>query len=85
MVRLEDALANPNRWPVTQGFASPRLLMTVHDELVFECQEEHLAKFVTLLRAVMESDVKGELRLAVPLGINVETGADWGSLQKYLG
>ena len=39
--------------------------------------------FVALLRRTMETDVVAEARCAVPLLVNVEVGASWGTMAKY--
>lgn len=75
MVMLEDVLAR-------QGWTGPRLLLTVHDELVYECPTEEVDRFVALLKKVMERDVQLAFPLRVPLGINIEVGKDWGHLEK---
>ncbi|MCL2480069.1 MAG: DNA polymerase I, partial [Treponema sp.] len=52
-----------------------RLLLQVHDELIFECPEEAVVKTTELIKTEMENAVK----LNIPLRVSVETGARWGS------
>lgn len=52
-----------------------RLLLQVHDELVFECPAAEVAALTTLARAEME----GAMELSVPLQVDVGVGPDWES------
>lgn len=51
-----------------------RLLLQVHDELVFEAPEAEVAATETLVRAVMEKPYP----LGVPLVVSIGVGASWG-------
>jgi DNA polymerase-1 len=51
-----------------------RLLLQVHDELIFECPQESAGETAALVRRVMEDVVT----LNVPLHVSVETGVRWG-------
>ncbi len=50
-----------------------RMILTVHDELVFEVPEGEADEIVTLVRAGME----GASPLSVPLTVDVGVGANW--------
>ena len=56
-------------------FPSARLLLTVHDELVFEVKTEEVAAFSAWVKGVMESAYS----LRVPLVVDVHAGANWGA------
>jgi DNA polymerase-1 len=57
--------------------ASPaRLLLTVHDELLFEVPSEDVEPLAALVRETME----GALPLAVPLVVDVKVGDNWESM-----
>jgi DNA polymerase-1 len=56
--------------PVTPG---TRMLLTVHDELVFECPTQEVEDAKSRIRAAMQ-DV---LTLSVPLVVDVGAGRDW--------
>jgi DNA polymerase-1 len=58
------------------GMAS-RMLLQVHDELIFECPPDELATLQPLVRARME----GVVQLRVPLRVDMGTGAHWGALK----
>ena len=51
-----------------------RLLLQVHDELIFECPENECGEAETLIRAEMEKAAE----LSIPLRVTVETGKSWG-------
>lgn len=53
-----------------------RLLLQVHDELIFECPENQseIDKTIALIRDKMENAVK----LSVPLRVSIEYGKNWG-------
>ena len=56
-------------------FPDARLLLTVHDELVFEVKTDEVAAFSTWAKGVMES----AYTLRVPLVVDVHAGANWGA------
>jgi len=56
---------------------SARMLLQVHDELIFEAEEEIAEAFATEVKRVMES----AFELRVPLIAETATGRDWGSLK----
>jgi DNA polymerase I len=51
-----------------------RMILTVHDELVFEVPEDAVEKAQPLIKEAMES----AFRLDVPLEVDVGSGAHWG-------
>ncbi|MDP2315604.1 MAG: DNA polymerase I [Pseudomonadota bacterium] len=50
-----------------------KMLLQVHDELVFEAPDDEVDRVVALVRAAMEHPME----LAVPLVVNVGVGASW--------
>ncbi|CAG7655962.1 DNA polymerase I [Paenibacillus allorhizosphaerae] len=50
-----------------------RMLLQVHDELVFEVPEDELERMKAIVAEVME----GALKLDVPLKVDVDAGANW--------
>ena len=65
MVELDRALA-------AEGLAS-RMILQVHDELVFEVPESE----VEVVRALVSERMEGVLPLRVPLVVEVGLGKDW--------
>jgi DNA polymerase-1 len=53
--------------------ARARMILTVHDELVFEVPEGEVDEVLPLVKAGME----GAMRLSVPLTVDVGVGANW--------
>ncbi|HEX6513148.1 MAG TPA: DNA polymerase, partial [Chloroflexota bacterium] len=53
-----------------------RMILQVHDELVFEVPPEEIELTTRLVREVME----GALQLAVPLTVEVKVGRNWGEI-----
>jgi DNA polymerase-1 len=57
-----------------------RMLLQVHDELVFETDAEELPLLAELAREVME----GALPLDPPLEVDFKVGENWQEMDKYL-
>ena len=72
MVRLDAALRE-------RGLRS-RMLLQVHDELVFETDEAELAALADLAREIMEA----ALPLDVPLEVDLKVGPNWEQMDRYL-
>jgi DNA polymerase-1 len=54
-----------------------RMLLQVHDELIFEVPEEELDETLKLVTHVMESAYK----LDIPLSTDAKAGASWGAME----
>ncbi len=65
MVRMAHAL--------TESALESRMLLQVHDELLFESPEAEVPRLEALARQVMES----AMTLDVPLKVDIKTGVDW--------
>jgi DNA polymerase-1 len=68
MIRVADRLA-------TDG-SRARLLLSVHDELLFEVPRAEVEPLAAIVRETME----GALPLSVPLIVDVKVGDDWESM-----
>lgn len=64
------AIAN---WQKNQSNSMARMIMQVHDELVFEVREDALEECKEVIRKIMEETVV----LSVPLIVSVGVGANW--------
>jgi len=53
-----------------------RLVLQIHDELLFEVKESMVPEVVRIVKRCME----GALRLKVPLKVNLKVGPSWGAL-----
>jgi hypothetical protein len=72
MVRVDAALRE-------RGLRS-RMLLQVHDELVFETDEDELPALAELATEVMEA----ALPLDPPLEVALKVGTDWENMDRYL-
>ncbi len=68
MLRIDKALREHS--PDT------KLLLQIHDELVFEVPEGELEKVHALVKEAME----GAVKLSLPLRASIETGKSWGEI-----
>jgi DNA polymerase-1 len=55
---------------------STKMIMQVHDELVFEVPEEELQKTIPLIQDEMES----VMDLSVPLKVSIHSGKNWAEV-----
>ena len=62
-----------------EGLGRARMLLQVHDELVFEVPEDEVERAAPVVRRVMESATEPYVKLSVPLGVEIGTGANWGA------
>jgi DNA polymerase-1 len=72
MNRMDGALADA-------GLGQVRMLLQVHDELVFEVPEGQQDAAADVVREVMAKAAEPALTLDVPLGVDVGWGAHWGA------
>ena len=72
MIRMPAALAEA-------GLSHTRMLLQVHDELVFEAPEAEAEAAIPVITGVMEGAAEPALSLSVPLGVEVGVGAHWGA------
>ncbi len=71
MVRLPDALARSG--------LKARMLLQVHDELVFEAPKDEADALCKLAKDVMEAAPMPAASLSVPLTVEAKAGATWGA------
>lgn len=67
MIRMPDAIAD----------LPARMLLQVHDELVFEVREDAVDDLIARARTVMEAAPEPLVRLSVPLVVDAGQGANW--------
>jgi DNA polymerase-1 len=56
-----------------------RMLLQVHDELVFELPQGDVAAAKPVIERVMAEAARPAVELSVPLGVEIGTGASWGA------
>jgi DNA polymerase-1 len=69
MIRIPDALAAKK--------LRARMLLQVHDELVFEAPEAEVEETKSIVARVMENACEPALRLTVPLTVEAKAGNNW--------
>jgi DNA polymerase-1 len=69
MVRMDAALQREN--------LSARMLLQVHDELVFEVPEDEVEKTLPVVKKVMEEAPMPALSLSVPLRVDARAANNW--------
>ena len=72
MVRMGPAL-------IEAGLPDVRMLLQVHDELVFELPESDVASAKPVIERVMATAAEPAVSLSVPLGVEIGTGKSWGA------
>jgi len=69
MIRMPAALAKAR--------LSARMLLQVHDELVFECPESEADATIAVVRKVMEDAPHPAVQISVPLVVDARAGKNW--------
>jgi DNA polymerase I len=72
MVRMGPALTEA-------GLPNVKMLLQVHDELVFELPEGDVAAASAVIERVMAGAAEPLVKLSVPLGVEIGTGTSWGA------
>ena len=72
MTRMGPALAEA-------GLPNVRMLMQVHDELVFELAEGDVERARPVIERVMATAAEPAVTLTVPLGVEIGVGPSWGA------
>jgi len=69
MMRMPGALA--------EAGLSTRMLLQVHDELVFECPEAETEGAIGVIKRVMEGAAEPAAPLTVPLVVDARAAGNW--------
>jgi DNA polymerase-1 len=70
MVRMPAALEDA-------GLSSARMLLQVHDELVFEAKEAEIDRTIATAKRVMEKAALPAIQLKVPIQVDAKAAANW--------
>jgi DNA polymerase-1 len=71
MVHIHDALQEKD-W-------KSRMLLQVHDELVFDADKKELESLAGMVKDLMENAIK----LAVPVVVSMKSGPNWMDMKKF--
>jgi DNA polymerase-1 len=69
MIKIHDLIAEKE---------NVKMLLQVHDELVFEMEEKEIEKTIPEIKAIMEN----VLKLKVPIVVEASVGDNWGEMEK---
>ncbi|CEK09328.1 DNA polymerase I [Legionella hackeliae] len=70
---IKKAMLAISKWQTTQPTTYARMIMQVHDELIFEVHKDHIDATTHTIRELMEHAAK----LSVPLQVSIGIGQDW--------
>ncbi|MDP3405209.1 MAG: DNA polymerase, partial [Brevundimonas sp.] len=70
MIRMPGALE-------AAGLADVKMLLQVHDELVFECPDALVERALPVIRRTMEGAAEPAVALTVPLVVEAKAAANW--------
>ncbi len=73
---IKVAMINLYREMRERGFKS-RMLLQVHDELIFEVPEDEVEEMKQLIREKMAN----ALSLSVPVKVDIKSGPNWGAME----
>jgi len=71
MIKIHDLIKNN---------PDVKILLQVHDELIFEITEKAIKKIVPEVKAIMEN----VLKLKVPIVVEASLGDNWGEMEKIM-
>jgi DNA polymerase-1 len=69
MIRMEDALAKAK--------LSARMLLQVHDELIFEAPDDEVEATLPVVKKVMEAAPEPAVKLSIPLQVDARAAQNW--------
>jgi DNA polymerase-1 len=69
---IKKAMIDVQNWLITEQLQS-RMIMQVHDELVFEIANNELSTLEPMIKKMMQS----AFSLRVPLIVDIGTGKNW--------
>jgi DNA polymerase-1 len=76
---IKRAMARVGPALEAQGLGRTRMLLQVHDELMFEVPEDQVDRAKAVVHDVMAGAAEPAVKLSVPLGVEIGTGPNWGA------
>ena len=72
MIKINNLIESDNKMKV-------KMLLQIHDELIFECLEKDKQHIKKTIKESMESIASSEYHMfSIPLVVNVNSGYNWG-------
>lgn len=59
--------------------SKPKLVLQLHDELIYEVPLKHKHTFAKILKRCMEESVQ----LSVPFPVKLKCGKSWGTMEEF--
>ncbi|MBI5153310.1 MAG: DNA polymerase I [Parcubacteria group bacterium] len=76
---MKLAMIKAAQWIKENGYEdSVRLLLSIHDEMVFEVKDDMIQKVAPEIKRIMEN----AFTLSVPVIVDVKTGKNWGDMKR---
>ncbi len=80
---IKIAMVEAEKYIVEKGLSERvRLVLQIHDELIYEIAEDMVEQVTPVLRSIMEKALPDEMRHDVPIVVEASTGRRWGELKK---
>ena len=58
-----------------------KILLQIHDELIFEVNKDHIKKYSNIIQEEMSSVKDSDLHsFSIPLLVDINSGENWGDL-----
>ncbi|MDO8574144.1 MAG: DNA polymerase [bacterium] len=73
MIKIENKFVEDGLWG-----KQVKMLLTIHDELLFEVPDDMIKKIAVEIREIME----GVYKLEVPLRVDISVGKNWGEMEE---
>jgi DNA polymerase-1 len=76
MVEIDKALSVKRKGEREKKSSPFSMILQVHDELLFECEEAEMQDLAKLVKDKMEN----ALELSVPVKVDLKVGKNWGEM-----
>jgi len=80
---MRIAMNRLHQYLAERGSDDVRMLLQIHDELMFEIKTENIAEYIPTLHNLMVSVTTDEQTNGVPILAEVKTGQNWEEMNKY--
>ena len=81
---IKIAMKNIHDYIVTEGLGDEiRMILQVHDELVFEVKEKLVDKAASEFKKIMQTAIPEEKLLGVPIVAEANVGDNWGEMKHH--